>query len=172
MLTGSGRRIAGAAVAATASMLLLVGCVPLFPSRPLALQPISVTSIDDRLSWVQCLDHSMQVTYVSAHIREDAGEEREWSVLTAEGVVEDAVEVAPGVPVDLSSTFAGLPVLHSNDIALSSLTGTVTVFLLLSGPEVRAEMKFENIDLKTLAAGKFVYHSGEVSDSPCDMPRD
>lgn len=36
----------------------------------------------------------------------------------------------------------------------------------------RTEMAFRNIDPKTLEDGKFVYHSGEVSDSPCDEPRD
>lgn len=150
----------------------LVGCIPILPSRPLAVQPISVTAVGDRISWVQCLDESMRVTYVSARIREESGQEREWPVLTAEGDDEDTVEFAPQMPVDLQTTFAGLPVVQANDIPLSSLAGTITVFLVLTGPDVRAEMAFKNIDLKTLEDGKFVYHSGEVSDSPCDMPRD
>lgn len=166
----SRRHVAGAAT--LAASVALVGCVPILPSRPLALQSISVTAVDDRLSWVQCLDDEMRINYVGAVIAEDSGRERELTVLTAEGDVEDAVQVASGEPVDLRSTFAGLPVLESNDISLSSLTGTITVFLVLSGPDVRAEMAFRNIDPKTLEDGKFVYHSGEVSDSPCDMPRD
>jgi hypothetical protein len=166
----SGRHVAGAATIVASAAL--VGCIPILPSRPLALQPISVTAVDDRLSWVQCLDQSMSVTYVSARIREDEGQEREWPILTAEGDDEDTVEFAPQVPVDLQTTFAGLPVVHANDISLSSLTGTITVFLVLSEPDVRAAMAFRNIDPKTLKDGRFVYHSGEVSESPCDMPRD
>jgi hypothetical protein len=166
----SRRHVAGAATIAVS--VALVGCVPMLPSRPLALQPISVTAVDDRISWVQCLDESMRVTYVSARIREESGQEREWPILTAEGDDEDAVEFAPQIPIDLQTTFEGLPVVHANDIPLSSLTGTITVFLVLSGPDARAEMAFKNVDLETLKDGKFVYHSGEVSDRPCDMPRD
>lgn len=120
---------------------VLVGCVPILPSRPLALQLISVTAVDERL-------------------------------LTSEGDIEDAVQVAPEESVDLRSTFAGLPVLESNDISLSSLDGTITVFLVMAGPEMRTEMVFENIDVSALEEGSFVSSSGEVSDSPCDMPRD
>lgn len=172
MLSTALRRASGVAAAAAAASAVLVGCIPILPSRPLALQPISVTSIDDRLSWVQCLDESMQVSYVSARIREDGGQEREWPVLTAEADVEDTVEFAPRMPVDLETTFAGLPVVHANDIPLSSLTGTITVFLVLSGPDVRAEMAFRNIDLKALTDGKFVDYSGDVSDRPCDKSGD
>ncbi|MEV7800839.1 hypothetical protein AB0O14_17255 [Microbacterium foliorum] len=109
---------------------------------------------------------------MSARIREDEGQEREWPILTAEGDDEDTVEFAPQILVDLQTTFAGLSVVHASDIPLSSLTGTITVFLVLSGPDVRAEMAVRNIDPKTLKHGKFVYRSGDVSDSPCDMPRD
>ena len=159
----------GAGAATIAASVLLVGCIPILPSRPLALQPISVTAVDDRLSWVQCLDDEMRINYVSAVIAEDSGRERELTVLTAEGDVEDAVQVASGEPVDLRSTFAGLPVLESNDISLSSLDGTITVFVVMAGPETRTEMSFENIDLRTFEEGSFVYSSGEVSDRPCDM---
>lgn len=169
LLRTSRRRALAAIAAAAAALIVLVGCVPMLPSRPLAVQPISVTSMSDRLSWVQCLDRSMRVTYVSARIREDGGQEREWPVLTAEGDVEDAVEFAPHVPVDLRTTFASLPTVHANDIPLSTLKGTITVFLVLSGPGTRAEMAFRNIDPETLEEGKFVYHSAEVNDSPCEM---
>lgn len=33
-------------------------------------------------------------------------------------------------------------------------------------------MAFENIDVRTLEEGSFVYFSGEVSDRPCDMSSD
>lgn len=114
----------------------------------------------------------MRVTYVSARIREVGGQGREWPVLTAEGDAEDVVNFAPRTPVDLQTTFAGLPVVDSNDIPLSSLAGTITVFLVLSGPDVRAEMAFRDVDLATLRDGKFIYHSGDVSDRPRDMGAD
>jgi len=154
-----------------AACMLLVGCVPLLPSRPVAKQPISVTSLGDRLSWVQCNDDAMRLTYVSARIREDGGQEREWPVFNAEGGAEDAVTIPPQVPIDMDASFVGLPIRAENDISLSSLQGTITVFLVLSGPDMRAEMAFRNIDVRSLIEGKFVYESGSVSDEPCAMLR-
>lgn len=169
MLSAPLRRVFAAAGAAMAASVALSGCFPVLPTRPLGLQPVRITAADDRISWVHCLQEAMRINYVAAVVREDSGQEREWTLLTAEGDVEDAVEIAPEHLVDLRSTFAGLPVLESNDIALSSLDGTITVFLVMAGPETRAEMAFENIDVRTLEEGSFVYSSGKVSDRPCDM---
>lgn len=168
------RLLRGAATAGIALGVLSVmtGCLPV-PTRPLALAPISVTAVGDRISFVQCLDDDIHLTYVSARIREESGQRREWAVLTAEGTAQEAVDFAPREPADLEQTFRGLPVVSREDIPLSSLDGPITFFLVLDGLDgLVVEMAFRKIDVHSLEKGSYVYYSGEVSDEPCGMPRE
>ena len=148
------------------------GCALPLPVRPLLHEPISVTVVNDQISWVQCLGHDIDVYYVSTSVREEAGNRREWALLTAEGSKGDAVSVPSGEPIDLGSSFQGLPVLDSNDVRASSLTDKVTIYLVLASTSTRVEMAFKGVDAESLTEGKYVYYSGEVSDEPCGMSND
>jgi len=161
-----------AAIAVLGSVLFTSGCILPAPTRPLAHEPISITVVNDRISWVQCLGQEVEVYYVSTSLREQTGQQREWALLTAEGAKDRPVAVPSGEAVDLSKSFQGLPVIESNDIRVSSLEGDVTVYLVLAGPDTRVEMAFRNIDSASLAEVRYVYYSGEVSDEPCGMERE
>lgn len=54
-------------------------------------------------------------------------------------------------------------------IAITSGAAVVSCGSPPASPETRTEMSFENIDVRALEEGSFVYSSGEVSDRPCDM---
>ncbi|WP_146114404.1 hypothetical protein [Microbacterium sp. OVT16B] len=173
MLTRSARRLVIAGVVLS-SVLVTTGCVgglP-FPSRPALHEPVSITVVGDRISWVQCLGRDLTVNYVSTRLREQSGAEREWALYTAEGDPDELIEIPSGVPVNLAESFKGLPVLHENDIAVSKVDGPVTVYLRLLGPEDGVEMAFRSIDTTSLVEGKYIYYSGEMSDEPCGMERE
>jgi len=172
MLTRSARRFVMAGVVLP-SVLVVTGCVgglP-FPSRPLLDASVSITVVNDRISWVQCLGRDLTVNYVSTRLREQSGAEREWALYVAEGDPDEVIEIPSGVSVDLAESFKGLSVLHENDIAVSKVDGPVTVYLRLLGPEDGVEMAFRNIDTTLLVEGRYIYYSGEVGDEPCGMER-
>lgn len=143
----------------------LSGCVP---SRPVFLEPVALTVVDDRFAWVQCLDEAWAIDYISTAVREEWGSEDEVVLFSATADEGRAVAVPSGEPI-LPDTFPDFSVTSSREYPVSSLDGPVTVYVILSGPDHRAEMSFKNVAIDSLVEGAYVYHSGEVSDEPCGM---
>ncbi|MCT1478367.1 hypothetical protein [Microbacterium sp. p3-SID336] len=164
MLKEAVTRVAAGALGLLGAVIL-AGCVP---SRPVFMEPVALTVVDDQFAWVQCLDETWDIDYISTALREEWGSEDEVVLFSATADEGQAVAVPPGEPI-LPDTFPDFSVTSSREYPVSSLDGPVTVYVILSGPDHRAEMSFKNVAIDSLVEGTYVYHSGEVSNEPCDM---
>lgn len=163
-------RVTAAALCSGVIAGFLVACSPIFlPSRPTFIQPISLTVVNDQIAWVQCLADEILVDEIAISLEEGAGAKRDLILYVAEGdSATDAVPAPAATPM-LPSSFPSLPVYDKHEVRASDLSGRVDIFLIVSGPEMRAEMAFKDLDLQDLREGQYVYHSGEVSSDPCGM---
>jgi len=139
------------------------GCVP---TRPVFLEPVALTVVDDQFAWVHCLDEPWEIDYISTALREEWGVEQEIVLFSATADEGGAVEVLPAEPI-LPDTFPDFSVTSSHAYPVSSLEGPVTVYVILSGADHRAEMSFKDVAVEALVEGSYVDHSGEVTTEPC-----
>jgi len=166
-------RIRGTTAFSVVAGLLLVGtcvaaCVPIVPTRPSFVEPISLTVIDDQLAWVQCTGADVEISSASMTVGEANGDSYFVYYRGARGIpsigIEDSRPITPDSLVDL-------PLNQQNDVLASALIGPISVGLRVTGDGFHAEISYRDVTPADLIDGMYAYSSGEISADPCGMER-
>lgn len=141
-------------------------CVPIVPTRPSFVEPISLTVVDDQLAWVQCTGADVEIYYASMTVGEANGDSYFVYYRGENGPPSIAAEDSrPIAPADL----VGLPLHEENEVLASTLDAPISVGLRVTGDEFHAEMSYRDITPADVIDGMYAYSSGEIGTDPCGM---
>ena len=144
------------------------GCFPIAPTRPTAIEDVSITALGEDVAVVQCIAQDYRVSYVSLRVTPaGGGKGSTTAIFLAEVPFDKAVRLDWRTPIVFADMQEALPPLKLNHISVSDLPRRVDVYLKLRGPDRPVEMSLLNVDSKEIAQGRFVYESNVVDGNPC-----
>lgn len=161
-----GLRLGALGVIASISVTL-VGCVPVLPTRPDLRANISMTVEGGHFAFVQCIDSTYTIDYISIMAGPTVNGSRERLLLSGLEVGKCALlQYRQPMTISQLGKLMSPSVIH--DIEVTKFGKYVSLTLALNGPRGRVEMSFLEVETSSLEPGKYVHESGEVNDHPCD----
>lgn len=149
---------------------LMTACVPLFPTRPSRVGPISLTVIDGHFAYVTCFREDVEATYLYMGVE---SQKKSVTLLGGENPDSEVFTIHPGETLSSDAPPEGLAIFDQTSVPASYFSeGDASVSISISGPNTLTEMVFKNVDATKISDGKYLYHSGEIRDKPCEMVKD
>jgi len=159
--TGCGVLLSLFAVGAT-------GCFPIAPTRPTAIEDVSITALGEQVAVVQCIAQDYRVNYVSLRVAPaGGGKGSTTAIFLAEVPLDKAVRLDWQTPIVFADMREALPPMKMNHVSISDLPRRVDIYLKLRGPNQPVEMYFLNVDSKEITQGRFVHESSVVDGNSC-----